>query len=182
MMTRSTQEVADVADDDVPWLSAEQQVSWRSFLLGVARLNEALNRVMERDAGLSLSEYEVLVRLSEAPDHTLRMSELATSLVHSRSRLTHTVGRLESRGWVERRACEDDRRGVNCVMTDAGYAHLVASAPGHVRAVRELLVDRLTDDELRALGEAMSKVAPFADCADEGDAADDRDAREAARS
>ena len=148
--------------DDVRWLSADQQVSWRSYVMGAARLTDALNRQMERDSGLSLNEYEALVRLSEAPDHTSRMSDLATSLVHSRSRMTHTVGRLEARGLVERRSCEDDRRGVNCVMTDAGYQLLVRAAPGHVRAVLELLVDRLTGTELRALGAAMSKVAPHA--------------------
>jgi DNA-binding MarR family transcriptional regulator len=146
--------------DDVAWLTPEQQAHWRAYLLGVARLNDALGRQLERDAGLSLSEYEILVRLSEADERTLRMSDLAVSLRHSRSRLTHTVGRLESQGLVERRVCSADRRGVNCTMTDAGQALLVRSAPGHVRAVREHLVDRLTDDELRALGHAMSKVAP----------------------
>lgn len=146
--------------EDVTWLSPEEQVHWRSYLLGVARLNEALNRQLEREAGLSLSEYEILVRLSEAEGRTLRMSDLATSLMHSRSRLTHTVGRLEAQGLVERRACPDDRRGVNCTMTDAGYALLERSAPGHVRAVRENLVDPLTSDELRGLGCAMAKVAP----------------------
>ena len=148
------------APDGVPWLTPEQQADWRSYLLGVARLSDALNHQLERDVDLSLSEYEILVRLSEAADRTLRMSDLATSLMHSRSRLTHTVGRLESRGLVVRAACPDDRRGVNCTMTDAGYALLGTAAPGHVRAVREQLVDRLTPDELRALGRAMAKVAP----------------------
>lgn len=148
-----------MTDDAVPWLSVEQQVSWRAFLQGAARLTEGLNRQLERDAGLSVSEYEILSRLSETAGRTLRMSDLAIGLVHSRSRLTHTVGRLESRALVERRPCPDDRRGVNCVMTDAGYELLVGTAPGHVRAVRELLVDRLTEAELRALGEAMTKVA-----------------------
>lgn len=148
-----------MTDDAVPWLSVEQQVSWRAFLQGAARLIEGLNRQLERDAGLSVSEYEILSRLSETSGRTLRMSDLAMGLVHSRSRLTHTVGRLESRALVERRPCPDDRRGVNCVMTDAGYELLVGTAPGHVRAVRELLVDQLTEAELRALGEAMAKVA-----------------------
>ncbi len=148
------------APDGVPWLTAEQQADWRAYLLGVARLADALNRQLERDVDLSLSEYEILVRLSEAEGRTLRMSDLATSLMHSRSRLTHTVGRLEARGLVVRAACPDDRRGVNCSMTDAGYALLESAAPGHVLAVRENLVDRLTPEELRALGRAMTKVAP----------------------
>ena len=149
-----------MTDDAIPWLSVEQQGSWRAFLQGAARLTEGLNRQLERDAGLSVSEYEILSRLSGTPGRTLRMSDLAIGLVHSSSRLTHTVGRLESRGLVERRPCPDDRRGVYCVLTDAGKDLLAASAPGHVRAVRENLVDRLTDGQLRAIGEAMRHVAP----------------------
>lgn len=146
--------------DEVPWLSVDQQVSWRAYLSGAARLRDALDRQLERDACLSLSEYEILVRLSESAHGALRMSDLAASLVHSRSRLTHAVGRLECRGLVGRQGCPDDRRGVYCVLTDAGKDLLGASAPGHVRAVRENLVDRLTDGQLRAIGEAMRHVAP----------------------
>ncbi len=149
---------------DVPWLSVEQQGWWRAYLVGAARLTEALGRQLERDAELSLSEYEVMVRLSEVPGRTLRMAELADSLVHSRSRLTHAVSRMERRGLVERRACDSDGRGINAYLTEAGWAALVAAAPGHVRAVREHLVDRLTDAEFRTLGEAMAKVAPDVDC------------------
>jgi DNA-binding MarR family transcriptional regulator len=143
---------------EVRWLTAEQQEHWRAFLVGTARLNEALGRQLERDSDLSLSEYEVLVRLSEAAGRTLRMSLLADELAHSRSRITHTVRRLESAGLVRREACEADGRGVNCTMTDAGFARLADAAPGHVTAVRTHLVDVLTDDQLRALGAAMSAV------------------------
>jgi DNA-binding MarR family transcriptional regulator len=143
---------------EMRWLTTEQQDHWRAFLVGTARLNDALGRQLEHDSDLSLSEYEVLVRLSEAPDRTLRMSLLADELAHSRSRVTHTVRRLESAGLVRRRACAGDGRGVNCTMTDEGYARLESAAPGHVRAVRTNLVDVLTDDQLRALGEAMSAV------------------------
>jgi len=146
------------SETDVRWLTLEQQAHWRAFLVGTARLNEALGQQLERDSGLSQSEYEVLVRLSEAPDRTLRMSLLADGLAHSRSRITHTVRRLESHGLVERQACESDGRGVNCTMTDLGFAQLEAAAPGHVQAVRTYLVDVLTDDQLRALGVAMSAV------------------------
>ncbi len=144
--------------DETRWLSTEQQEHWRAFLVGSARLNDALGRQLERDSGLSLSEYEVLVRLSEAPGHTLRMSLLADELAHSRSRITHTVRRLEAGGLVARQACEADGRGVNCTMTDVGFARLEAAAPGHVRAVRAHLVDVLSDDQLSALGEAMAAV------------------------
>lgn len=145
---------------DVPWLSEDQQRWWRAYLLGQARLNEALSRQLETDSGLSLSEYEVMVRLSEAPGRSVRMAELAASLVHSRSRLTHTISRMERRGLVRRDSCLDDGRGVNAVLTDEGYQLLVDAAPGHVRAVRAQLVDRLTDEQFRALGEAMALLAP----------------------
>ncbi|NCT91652.1 MarR family transcriptional regulator [Cellulomonas sp. APG4] len=154
--------------DEPRWLTADEQVAWRSYLLGSARLAEALNRQLEEDAGISLSEYEILVRLSEAPLRTIRMSELAASLMHSRSRVTHTVTRMQKRGLVDRRTCLDDGRGVNCVMTEAGWQLLVRSAPGHVRAVRENLVDLLPAGQFAALGEAMGAVArgPARDASD----------------
>ena len=142
------------------WLTAEQQRHWRAYLEGAARLTEALNRQLERDAGLSLSEYEILVRLSEAAGRAARMSELAKSLVQSRSRISHTVTRLEQRGLVARRTYPGDGRGVSCVLTDRGFEVLAAAAPGHVGAVRAALVDRIADAQLRALGEVMSAVAP----------------------
>lgn len=144
---------------DTRWLTPEQQVSWRSYLLGSARLTESLNRQLERDSGISLSEYEILVRLSEAPDHTIRMSELADAVVQSRSRLTHTVTRMERQGLVRRENCLDDGRGVNCVLTDDGFEFLRNAAPGHVAAVREHLVDLLTDEQMQVLGEAMAILA-----------------------
>jgi DNA-binding MarR family transcriptional regulator len=150
--------MATTTQQEPRWLDLEQQRHWRDFLDGTVRLTDALGHQLERDSGLSLSEYEVLVRLSEVPGRTLRMSQLADELAQSRSRTTHTIRRMESRGFVERRACEDDGRGVNCTMTDAGFARLDAAAPGHVAAVREHLVDVLTDDQLRALGDAMAVV------------------------
>lgn len=157
--TAEPEATAAHAGEAVRWLTEEQQRHWRAFLLGSAQLTESLTRQLETDSGLSLSEYEILVRLSESADHTLRMSELAASLVHSRSRLTHTVSRMEARDLVRRQTCLDDGRGVNCVMTKSGFALLQAAAPGHVRAVREHLVDLLTPEQFRALGQAMAIVA-----------------------
>lgn len=159
------------AHDDVRWLDERQQLSWRAYRDGTARLLDALARELEDDAGLSLGEYEVLVRLSEAPCRTLRMSELAGELAHSRSRLTHTIRRMEASGLVARTPCREDARGVNCTMTDAGWERLVDAAPGHVEAVREHLVDVLTTEQLSALGDAMTVV---------GDALRERDARRGA--
>lgn len=140
------------------WLTLEQQRAWRLFLRASAQVLEDINHDLAADAGLSLSEYEVLVRLSEAPDRTRRMSSLAEDLVHSRSRLTHTVRRLEADGYVERRNNCEDRRGVNARLTDAGFERLAESAPGHVDAVRGRLVSRLTDEQMRQLGEIMAAL------------------------
>ncbi|MBO0923161.1 winged helix-turn-helix transcriptional regulator [Cellulomonas sp. zg-ZUI199] len=144
--------------DDVRWLSATQQRDWRAFRDGTALLFDVLGRELDEGSGLSLGEYEVLVRLSEAPRRALRMSELADDLAHSRSRLTHTVARMERAGIVRREPALDDARGVNCVLTDHGWQVLVAAAPGHVESVRRHLVDVLDDAQLAALGEAMRVV------------------------
>lgn len=141
------------------WLTDEQQRSWRAYLEGTARFVDALDRAHDAGVPLSLGEYHLMVQLSEAPGRTLRMSELADCLALSRSRLTHTVDRMEKHGLVVRQPVPGDRRGVNCVMTDAGWDLLVASAPQHVAAVRRFMVDVLTPEEFEMLGRAMAKVA-----------------------
>ncbi|WP_125773405.1 MarR family winged helix-turn-helix transcriptional regulator [Antribacter gilvus] len=146
-------------EDEVRWLDADQQDIWRSYLEGTARFVEALESIHAAELPLSLGEYGLLVKLSEQPDRTLRMSALADGLVVSRSRLSHTVARMEERGLVYRCAASGDRRGVNCRLTDAGYAALVDAAPGHVRAVRRLMVDVLEPEEFEVLGRVMAKVA-----------------------
>lgn len=145
--------------EETEWLTDEQARHWRAFIDGTQRLNDALARDLEERAQLTLSDYAVLVRLSEAPERTERMSLLAAELSHSRSRMTHTVGRLEKRGLVERISCDDDGRGVNCVMTDAGFDLLARVAPGHVAAVRRLLINRISPQELEQLGLAMDRAA-----------------------
>ncbi|GAA4418347.1 MarR family transcriptional regulator [Georgenia halophila] len=146
-------------EQGVRWLDADQQRDWRNYLRGNASLQEHLNRDLETAVGLSLSEYEVLVRLSEAESRTMRMSVLAEELVHSRSRLTHLVRRLETAGLVARRPCAEDRRGINAILTDEGFARLEDAAPTHVASVRERLVDRLSPEQLRQLGEIMATIA-----------------------
>jgi len=143
---------------DVKWLTEAEQQDWRAFRDGTIRLFDVIAHELDSNSGLSAHEYEVLVRLSEAPARTQRMSELADDLAHSRSRLTHTIRRMEERGLVERSACSADARGVNCAMTELGWTTLVAAAPLHVRSVREHLVDVLTPEQFRALGDAMAAV------------------------
>ena len=142
----------------VRWLTADEQVFWRAYRTATAMLSDVIAHELENDSGFSIDEYEVLVRLSESPGRTMRMSEIATGLAHSRSRLTHTVRRMEEQGLVERRQCPSDARGVDCVMTEQGWQRLVAAAPGHVRSVRAHLVDVLTPEQFAALGEAMEAV------------------------
>lgn len=141
------------------WLDEEQQRTWRAFLEAVAALQVGLDAQLQAQAGMPHAYYELLVRLSEAPDRRLRMSALAEAAGSSRSRLSHAVAQLEQRGWVRREPCPSDRRGQIAVLTEEGFAALEAAAPGHVEAVRELLVDRLSPAQvrqLRAIAEAVT--------------------------
>ena len=141
------------------WLTASQQRSWRAFLLGTTLLMERLDRDLREKHGLSLPEYEILVRLSESPDRELRMAELADSVKNSRSRITHTVKRLEDAGFVVRRACESDGRGVIAALTEPGFARLATAAPDHVDTVRQALIDVVDDEELAVIGKTFGRVA-----------------------
>jgi DNA-binding MarR family transcriptional regulator len=139
------------------WLSADQQRTWRAYLLGSARLNEKLDDDLRRH-GVDLGEYEILVTLSESEDRRVRMSELADAVHQSRSRLTHTITRMETRGLVERTSCPTDRRGVWAQLTDAGFALLENAAPSHVEAVRRNFVEAMTPEDYAALGRAFAAV------------------------
>lgn len=140
------------------WLDAKQQRAWRSYIDGSIRLSELLERDMREKHGLSISEYEILVRLSEAPQRRLRMAELAANATQSRSRLSHAISRLEADGLVRRESCPSDRRGIFAILTDAGMAKLVAAAPDHVTLVRDLLIDVVGCDDLEAIGRAFHVV------------------------
>jgi DNA-binding MarR family transcriptional regulator len=139
--------------DDVRWLDKEEQTAWRAYLDGTRLLFQALDRQLTADAALSLTDYELLVRLSEAPDGTLRMRELADATLSTRSGVTRAVTRAERAGWVRRVECEDDRRGMNAELTEAGRAKLASAAPGHVQAVRKNLLDLLSHEQLGRLTE-----------------------------
>lgn len=135
------------------WLDAHEQQAWRSFVDGFRALVDVLDRDLQADSKLSHAYYEVLVPLSEEPGHALRMSELAERARSSRSRLSHAVSRLEERGWVRRFDCPTDKRGQVAELTDDGFAVVQAAAPGHVAAVRKYLIDRLSPEQLKVMGE-----------------------------
>jgi DNA-binding MarR family transcriptional regulator len=139
------------------WLSADQQQVWRAYLLGSARLAERLDADL-REFGLDLGEYEILVTLSEAPDRRIRMSELAEAVHQSRSRLTHTVTRMENAGLVDRSSCPTDRRGVWAHLSDAGFELLEVAAPSHVEAVRRYFVEATSEEDYAAVGRAFAAV------------------------
>jgi DNA-binding MarR family transcriptional regulator len=140
------------------WLSDEQQAAWRPFVALLLRLPAVLDAQLQKDAGITQFDYLVLSGLSETPDRTLRMSELAATASSSMSRLSHVVSRLEAKGWVRREPCPGDGRFINAVLTEEGWRKVEATAPGHVAAVRELLVDTLTSEEFAQLGALSAKI------------------------
>lgn len=144
--------------NDTPWLDDEQQRLWRAFLGGTTVLLDRLDRDLRAEHGLSMPEYEILVRLSESPDRSIRMADLAAALSHSRSRITHTISRLERDGIVTRIQCDTDGRGVTAVLTDKGFDLLATAAHTHVRGVREYLVDLAAHADLTAVGRVMEAV------------------------
>ena len=145
------------------WLNEQQQRHWRAWLTASTLLEDQFNRELQESQGLTMADYEILVRLSDTPERRIRMSELAAITLSSRSRLTHQINRMELAGFVTREACEGDRRGQLCVMTNAGWKALVAAAPSHVESVRKHFVDVLSNEEFAALGRAAEKVAAHLD-------------------
>jgi DNA-binding MarR family transcriptional regulator len=154
--------VIAVANQEPQWLNSEQQRIWRTYLLGSATLQERLDADL-RQFGLDLPEYEILVVLSESPDQRCRMSELAEAVHHSRSRLTHTITRMEKSKLVARTTCPTDRRGVWAYLTEQGMELLRTAAPDHVAAVRRNFVDAVSAEDLEALGRAFDAVLKVED-------------------
>src|SRR3954447_13603388 len=140
------------------WLDQTERDAWRGMVEVMSRLMARLDDELERDHGISLPEYEVLVQLSEAPDDTMRMTDLAERALVSRSGLTRRIDGLERRGLVVRMACPSDRRGANAVLTPEGRKLLEAAAPTHVEGVRRLFIDQLTKSQVAALAEAFATV------------------------
>ncbi len=141
------------------WLSDDEQACWRAYIVGSQLLQSTLDRDLRTHHGVSFAEYEVLVRLSEAPGRCLRMAALADSLHHSRSRVTHTVARMEKLGLVDRRHVPEDGRGVKAILTDAGAERLEEAARTHVSGVRSYLLDVAREEERRVLGSLFARVS-----------------------
>jgi DNA-binding MarR family transcriptional regulator len=145
------------------WLSADEQVIWRNFITACGFLLAAVDGQLQRDSGMPLAYYEILVRLSESPSRSLRMTQLAEASSSSKSRVSHAVARLEERGWVRRTDCPTDRRGQIAELTDEGFAALSAAAPGHVEQVRRSLFDPLSAEQLRQLAGISEALLAAAD-------------------
>ncbi len=147
-------------DGQPRWLTPEEQQAWRATV----HLSQLLLRQLDRDLdvhGLSRHDYEILVELSEAPDHRLRMTELADASSQSRSRLSHQVTRMENRGLVRRDECEGDRRGTFAVLTAEGMATIERVAPDHVENVRRHYIDRLSPRQLEEIREAFGPIVEY---------------------
>ncbi len=140
------------------WLNDSEQRAWRAWIASSQLLLDRLSRDIHAQHGLTMADYEILVRLSESADHRVRMSELADRTLASRSRLSHQIDRMEKRGFVLREQCTDDKRGQFAVLTETGWQALVAAAPDHVESVRTHLVDVLSPAEFAALGVACEKI------------------------
>jgi DNA-binding MarR family transcriptional regulator len=150
--------VACSAVAEQQWLDEQQQRAWRAWLTVAELLPRTLDAQLQRDAGISHAAYVVLAMLSESPSRSRRMSDLARRANQSQSRLSHTVARLEERGWVRREKAGDDGRGNLAVLTDAGWEIVRQLAPGHVDAVREAMFGPLTDEQTRLLGDVLTAI------------------------
>jgi DNA-binding MarR family transcriptional regulator len=144
--------------DEPHWLDDEEQQTWLAMVSMLVSLPAALDAQLQRDAGISHFEYQVLAGLSMSPDRTLRMSDLAGFAEASLSRLSHTAKRLESKGWLTRIPDPADGRFTLAILTDAGWDKVVATAPGHVAEVRRLVIDPLTKAQARQLREISRRV------------------------
>jgi DNA-binding MarR family transcriptional regulator len=148
-----------VERDEVRWLSESEMSAWRSYIVATLRLRHLLHQELSTEHDVSLVDYEVLVCMSLQPDKRIRMTELATMLGSTKSRLSHQVGRMEVAGYVRRVRDPEDKRGVVAELTDAGAALLDRAAPTHVGGVRTHLIDLLSPEEQATIANAFDRVA-----------------------
>ncbi|XVV04035.1 MarR family winged helix-turn-helix transcriptional regulator [Actinosynnema sp. CA-248983] len=140
------------------WLDDGEMRAWRNYVVGASMLADRLHRELQDRHGVSLADYEVLVRLSEQRGHRMRMSQLADEVASSKSRVSHQVARMERDGLLVRRECPEDGRGVFAELTDKGMQTLEGSAPTHVEGVREHMIDLLSREEQEVLAKVFDRV------------------------
>jgi DNA-binding MarR family transcriptional regulator len=140
------------------WLTDDEQRAWRGLIQMTSRLDARLNRELQQSSGLSLADYDVLVLLTEAPVGRLRMFQLIEDLQWEQSRLSHHIARMQRRGLVTREECTTDKRGAFVVLSDAGQDAIEKAAPTHVAAVRHLVFDGLSEEQVATLGQFVSRV------------------------
>lgn len=141
------------------WLTEEQQQMWRLWVEVTQRQFNEFEDALQTQSGLTMSDYEILVTLSESPNQEARMSELANRAIISRSRLTYRVDRMVKKGFVTRADSGHDRRGVVAKLTAEGMQHLEAAAPKHVDTVQQLMIEQLDADDVKALKAILDKLA-----------------------
>ncbi|MFE7979238.1 MarR family winged helix-turn-helix transcriptional regulator [Streptomyces shenzhenensis] len=141
------------------WLTPEEQRAWRAYLAASLLLEDAIDRQLQQDAGMPHLYYSILANLSDAPEHRLRMTDLAERSKITRSRLTYAVTRLEKDGLVRREGCPSDRRGSIAALTEEGVAVLERTAPGHVETVRAAVFDHLSEEQVGQLEEISTVIA-----------------------
>jgi len=144
--------------NDSPWLSERQQAVWRSWLSLNAQLSAVLHRQLAEESGLALSDFEVLVQLTDSAEGKVRVADLSRALNWDRSRVSHLVTRMQGRGLVEREECVDDRRGAFVAVTSKGRDALRFAAPAHARTVKDLVFADLTEAELEVVGSFVENV------------------------
>ena len=150
------------------WLTDEQQHAWRRLVAVLLKLPVELDRQLQRDADLTHFEYWVVAMLSEAPGHRLQLKDLAQRINSSPSRLSHVMRRLEDRGWVTRETNPDDARANDAILTEEGWEKVLATAPGHVEAVQQLVFDGLTGDDVTDLARICGRVLDQLECEPQG--------------
>lgn len=146
------------------WLTKQEQQLWRSYLEAQFRLTKYLNIDVEKNSGFDSLTYEILVRLSESPERSLRMSSLGERVSAGKSRLTYRISQLEKMGWVKRTEAPEDKRGQLCVLTDKGFKILDDAAPAHVQAVLTQFIDQIKPSDVKKLKEIFDSIAPNVQC------------------
>ena len=147
-----------MTDSDILWLDDQEMALWRRWLRVETELPAALGRALGQTSDLSMQDFETLVRLSESPEHRLRISALAEQMHWERSRLSHHLRRMSARGLVDKQDCKEDGRGSFVALTEAGMAALERAAPDHVRTVRALFLDGSSEEEQVVLGRFLDRV------------------------